>query len=219
MRISQLTLAGCLLVGSTALAAPISYTSFSGTIINFDTLAGSPVLGSGEILANQYIGQGVTFSVPNFNAYATNGQLATQSSLTSPPNVIFVDQFAGAGGSLAQGMDISFSTPISAVGLYIAMSNSMTATLAVYNGATLIESVASGLASAPSNAYLEGYLALSDPNITRAVVYSAGPDGRKFNFAVDNLKFSTTSTPEPMSMLLISIGLATIAAARFKWSK
>jgi hypothetical protein len=215
MRISHVNLAGCLLVG-TALAGPISYTSFSGTIINFDTLAGSSSVGSGEILANQYVGQGVTFSVPNFNAYANNGPLATGSSLTSLPNVIWVNQGGGADGSLAQGMDISFSTPQSAVGLYFAISASSTATLAVYDGATLIESVTSGLA--PGNYALEGYLALSDPNITEAVVYSTNSGGQNWNFAVDNLKFNGGVVPEPASMLLFATGLGLVAVARRRFS-
>lgn len=187
MRILRLILAGCLLVGSTALAAQISYTSFSGTVINFDDLAGSPTFRSGEILANQYAGQGVTFSVPNFNAYADNGPLATGSSLTSLPNVIWGDQGGGSGGALAQGMDIAFSTPQFDVGLYFGISSASTATLAVYDGATLIESETSGLA--PGGFGLEGYLALQDPNITEAVVYSTN-SGQNWNFIIDNLKFS-----------------------------
>ena len=221
--IASVAIAGCLLVVFPANAGIISYGSFNGTVINFDGLAGSPTLGAGEILANQYVGQGVTFTVPNYNAYATNGILAIGSSLTSLPNVIWVDQGGGRGGLLAQGMVINFSAPQSAVGLYFELSVSSTATLAVYNGSTLLESVTSGLGPGGSGTGLgqglEGYLALQDLNTTRAIVYSTNSSAQNWNFSVDNLKFGTTSIPEPTSMLLISIGLATMAAARFRRSR
>src|SRR4051812_33611762 len=98
--IASVTITGCLLVVMPANAGMIPYGSFTGTVINFDGLAGSPTRGAGEVLANQYNGQGVTFAVSNYNAYATNGILATGSSLTSLPNVIWVDQGGGSGGSL-----------------------------------------------------------------------------------------------------------------------
>ncbi len=215
--IASVAITGCLLVVIPANAAIIPYGSFNGTVINFDGLAGSPTLGAGEVLANQYIGRGVTFTVPNYNAYATNGILATGSSLTSLPNVIWVDQGGGSGGSLAQGMQIKFSTPQFQVGLYFALSHNSTATLAVYNGSTLLESVTSGLGPG-GGVSLEGYLALQDLNITRAIVYSTNSSGQNWNFAVDNLKFN--AVPEPTSIGLISIGLLAVAAGRrFKRSK
>ena len=158
----------------------------------------------------------MTFSVPNFNAYASDGILATDSTLCSGPNVIWVDQGGGNGASLAQGLFINFSTPQSWVGIYVeGSSNSFSTssfTLAVYNGDTLLESLTSGLA--PGGAVgLEGYLMLQDPDITQAVVYSTRSDGQKWNFEVDNLKFSaSTATPEPASGLLIGVGFAVIAA-------
>ena len=81
---------------SSTTAAPIGYGSFSGTVINFDGLTGSSTPGAGEVLANQFAGSGVTFSVPNFDAYATTGALAG-SSLNSDPNVIWIDQGGGGG--------------------------------------------------------------------------------------------------------------------------
>ena len=54
-----IAIAGCLLVESNTTAGPIGYGSFSGTIVNFDSLAGSPILGAGEVLANQFSGLGV----------------------------------------------------------------------------------------------------------------------------------------------------------------
>ena len=210
--------AGCCLVGKSAKGAAISYSSFQGTVINFDDLAGSAILGNGEVLGNQYARQGVTFSVPHFAAYATSGILATTSAFTSAPNVIWVNQGGGNGGSLAQGLDIEFSTPQSKVGVYVeGSSNSFstsTFTLAVYSGDKLLESLTSGLA--PGGAVgLEGYLVLQDANITRAVIYSTRSDGQNWNFEVDNLKFSDTiATPEPAAFLLAGGGLALITIYR-----
>jgi hypothetical protein len=216
--VSSFAIAGCLFIGVRAQAAPVTYASFSGVVINFDGLAGSPILGGGEVLTNQFAAQGVTFNVPNFAAYATSGILATDSALTSLPNVIWVDQGGGNGGSLAQGLYINFSTPQSMVGLYIeASSNSFstsTATLAVYHGNTLLESLTSGLARGGAVG-IEGYLALRDVNITKAIVYSTRSDGQNWNFEIDNLKFSNAiATPEPMSILLVAAGLAAIAERR-----
>ena len=67
-----LTLGILLVAGATiAGATPITYASFSGTVIDFDGLTGDPVIGSGEVLGAQFTGSGVTFTVPNFAAYAT----------------------------------------------------------------------------------------------------------------------------------------------------
>ena len=201
----------CLFGAGNASAGPVGYGSFSGTVINFDGLAGSSTLGAGEVLASQYSGLGVTFSVPNFNAFATNGVLATDSSLTSLPNVIWVDQGAGAGGTNAQGMVINFSTAQSAVGIYFEGSLASTFTLAVYNGSTLLESTTSALGS--GGAGLEGFLALQDSNITKAVVSSANSGGQNWNFSVDNLKFAS-AVPEPASVFTFTAGLAALLVGR-----
>ncbi len=163
------------------------------------------------MLASQFSGLGVTFNVPNFNAYATTGFNATFSTLNSDPNVIWVAQGGGSGGTNALGMTINFATPQSMVGILFIGSLSSTFTLEVYNGGTLLESVTSSLANTGS--LLEGFLALQNVNITSAVVYSTNSGGQNWNFAVDDLKFAN-AVPEPAALLLLGTGLCAVAARR-----
>jgi hypothetical protein len=202
MRVPLRPLVGALLAvvlgGPSASASTIPYGSISGTVINFDGLAGGFALGSGEVLANQFAGLGVAFNVPGFNAYAENNPVFAPPSA---PNVIWVDQGGGSGN----GININFSTPQSEVGAFLEGSLTSTFTLAVYNGATLLDSVTSSLA--PGGAGLDGYLALQDPNITRAVLYSTNPGGQKWNFEFDDLAFagSAAAVPEPTSLILLCL--------------
>jgi hypothetical protein len=204
----------CLLVASPVSGMPITYGSFGGTVINFDGLAGSPTLGLGETLGVQYAALGVTFDVPNFGAYATDGAPATLSLLNSDPNVVWVSQGGGGGSSLALGMNINFSSPQSRVGLYMEGSADSTFTLQVFAGATLLETLTSGLA--PGGSALEGFLALENANITRAVVYSTNSGGQNWNFSIDDLKFEGGApvVPEPASLLLFGTGLVGLRAWR-----
>jgi hypothetical protein len=206
-----------LLLASPVSAMPITYGSFTGTVINFDDLAGAPDLGTGEVLGAQYAASGVTFDVPNYAAYANNGSLATMTLLNSDPNVIWVDQGGGMGDAPAVGMNIDFSSPQSKIGLFMEGSVGSTFTLQVFSGATLLETLTSGLA--PSGVGAEGFLALENLNITRAVVYSTNSNGKNWNFSIDDLKFAAvTPVPDPGStLLLFSMGLVGLRAGRKRW--
>ena len=176
--------------GIAAARPEIPYGNLSGsaTTINFDAMTASPVLGVGETLTNQYTGQGATFAVPNYAAYATNGVLATNSPLNSDPNVIWVDNGGGSGGGLAQGIDLNFSVPVRKVGVWFGGSNGSTFRIAAYAGNTLLETVGHGLPAVGLAA--EGFMAIERTElITRVVLTAANTVGQNWNFAFDDLKF------------------------------
>jgi hypothetical protein len=175
----------------------VPYESISGTVINFDDLQGNSSLGSGEILGAQFINLGVTFDVPNFNAYATTGLLANTPA-NSDPNVIWIDQAGGASGSLALGMNINFSPAVSQVELLVLTSLNSTATLSIYDGATLLESLTVTLSPRSDGLGLEGFVALSGSNITKAIISSANSSGQNWNFAIDDLTFAGAPTKSVM---------------------
>jgi len=204
-----------LILVTPASAIPIGYDSFAGTVINFDGLSGAPSLGAGEILGAQYAAVGVMFGVPNYAAYAATGFLATSTSLNSDPNVVWVDQGGGGGGAFALGMNVDFSSPQSRVGLFMEGSVGSSFTLQVFSGAVLLETLTSALE--PSEVGAEGFLALENANITRAVVYSSNGAGQNWNFSIDDLKFAEGDAPvvpEPASLLLVGTGLAGLRAWR-----
>jgi hypothetical protein len=184
-----------------ARAIEVPYGSFSGAVINFDSLSGTNQIGTGEVLSNQFAAQGVTFDVPNFSAYARIDDFGL--SLNSDPNLIWVNNGGGSGGSDALGLNINFNSPQAFVGVYFAGSENATFGLTAYSGGTLLETVAiSG-----SLAFEKGFLALTNSSITRVVAFSANTSGQNWNFFLDDLKFSPV--PEPLSS---SVALAAMLA-------
>lgn len=179
----------------------ILYSSFSGTVVNFDSLIGSPTLGAGEQLTNQYAGLGVTFDVPGFGAFATNGALVTSSLLNSDPNVVWVNQ--GGGGGNAVGMNIRFSSPIHQIGTLFLGSTTGTFSIAVYDGDMLLETLTKSYDVNP-NGIQEGFTAIErSENITRAVVYATNLGGANWNFSIDDLKFSEVPAPSSTGMMVL----------------
>jgi len=218
-RLSRIICGTMLIAGATSVsAAPITYGSFAGTEINFDSLSASSSLGGGEALNTQFASSGVTFDTPNYSAHAHNGVLATGATLNSDPNVIWVDQDGGSGGSSAVGMNINFSSAQSQVGMWVSSSLGSTVTLSIYSGMALLESITTTLTSSTAWNGLEGFIAVSNSNITRATISSANSSGQNWNFSMDDLKFAGASVPEPGTLLLLSAGLAGVGFSRRKKS-
>ncbi|MFM9995761.1 MAG: hypothetical protein ACKVU4_08175 [Phycisphaerales bacterium] len=172
---------------------PYANLPASATTINFDTMAGTPVLGTGEVLGGQYAGSGVTFTVPNYNAYATNGAIATGSLLNTDPNVIWINQGGGTGGALAVGINLNFSAPVHRVGAWMGGSSGSTFSIAAYNGTTLLETITHALT--PGGIGQEGFMAIErSETITRAVMFSTNAVGQNWNFSIDDVKFEGGAT-------------------------
>ena len=79
--------------GGLALAVPIGIDAFSvsDVLIDFDGLAGAPDLTSGEIVTNQFAGQGVVFK-NSFGDSRASTSIASIATLNSDPNVVFNEQ-------------------------------------------------------------------------------------------------------------------------------
>ncbi len=199
MTLSRTCVAGVIAAAGCAAAAwgwpEVPYASIPGsaTHINFDSMVGSPTLGAGEVLGGQYASQGVSFTTPNFNAYATNGAIATLCTINSDPNMVWADQGGGGGGASAVGLHATFSSPVSIVGAVYAGSSTGTFSLAVYSGTTLLETVTK--AFGPGGPGQQGTIAIqrTEP-ITRAVMYATNSSGVNWNFSIDDLRFQGAGT-------------------------
>ncbi len=208
-------LIGSILSLSVAHAGAIGLAGFSGsaTVINFDALTGGATLGSGDVVTNQYAGQGVTFS----NATATaNTFLATLLPSASAPNAVFV--FQGGGGNLPP-LSISFSVPVNRVGLDFGLSVDSFLTMAAYDSSnTLIETLNFVGASVPGVG-LAGFAGIQEStNIARLDVsyHPNSNPSQTFNYVFDNLRFEAASsaTPEPAAAVLIGTGLLVLGVFR-----
>ena len=84
-------------------------------------------------------------------------------------------------------------------------SRTSTFTLAIYNGDTLLESVTAPLADDPLQMYPEGFLAVSNTNITRAVIFSTS-----YRDDIPFLAGSPVGVPEPDAPGLLAAGIVAL---------
>jgi hypothetical protein len=207
-----------LAVHQPAEAVPSTVGDFSAaaTLIDFDTLAGGSDILSGEVITNQYAGQGVMFDNPTFTTRANAYPLGSWLVDNSKPNVAFIRQGGGNEGNNVPPQELIFSVPVTMVGMYFATSFDADVTLSVYNGVNLLESLTLIGANLGSTAeVLEGFIGLAENSlITMATITSHSTNtGASFNLSIDDVRFER-SVPEPSSFLLLGFGLAGVGLLR-----
>jgi hypothetical protein len=200
-----LALFSCLCASGTQVGQ--SYFSPSANVINFDNLAGGNNIFSGDVVTSQYAGLGVTFNNPDYPARANES--LSQGMLTghSLPNILFVQQHDGQNG---RPLEILFSTPQQAVGLFFATSLDSDIELTAYGaGNTLLEHIS----AVGSHLYidtLQGFTGIArSEGIVRLDVEShpsANPT-YPFNFSIDDLTFQV---PEPSSFALLGLAAGSL---------
>ena len=200
--------------GSPAFATPV--------VINFDNLVGGTTLTTGDIVTTQYAALGVTFVNPDFPAYAnqTNQPLFTGNS---PPNTLFVTQHDGFNGApitiYGRPLQVSFSSPMSDVKMWFATSNSDQITMTAFSqqGEVLDSVRVRGISNDPLDLLPRvGTIELQEPDgIGHVELYSrfgtSSVTDRAENFYIDDLVL--TPVPEPSTLVLAALGVATLYLA------
>jgi hypothetical protein len=208
---------GFILVIAVVLCAKVSAST--PTVINFDNLAGGR-LDAGELVTSQYSGLGVTFRDSwSAGAHAENF-LSSFIAGSSPPNVLWVDQGAGAanGPTNGQYLEIDFSGPIHDVSTLFGTSVNADFTLAAYDGALFLGSTnLTGISY--NTGVVSGAVSFNSTQDITSLHLFSHPLGTttSFNFDIDNFTFD--AVPEPGSMSLLGLGLTTFSAWRAIRSK
>ena len=191
-------------------------TSASAVTINFENLA------EGATLSNQYAAQGVTFSADPFSgagsstslaAWATNTDMTIVSSIGTDvgglgtPAVVSGNVLRSFDGWFVEDGDpsflMSFSTPISSISVdFAGVSVSADVRLFIYNGASLLATVAGTSAASGNKQFTLSYSAASFTSVAVA------PGSFDDWVGVDNIVFAPV--PETSTYLMMALGLAAL---------
>jgi hypothetical protein len=220
MRSARFVLALCVAgswLTSTAWAAPITITFDPGDPI------GGLAADVGVALAGQYAGVGVTFAAnaftgPDspFGGWATNTDMTVVSitgtdvdDLGTPPlasgNVLrSFNQYSLENGDPSFRAD--FATPIASLSaVFLGIDFAPSTGLFAYNGSTLV-------ASATASGTGQQLLTVSSGTPITSVVFTPGDSADWV--AVDNIAFTLLDVPEPATVTLLALGLATVVRSR-----
>lgn len=177
------------------------------TVINFDSLAGGPILG-GELVTTQYTGLGVTFIDSYSGGAHANNSLTSLISGSSSPNVLWVNQ--SGGGSSGEYLKIDFSNPVESFSTLFGTSLGANITLNAYHNATLLgtQTLVGAIIIGDVRSGQIGFNSVS--GITSVQLYS-NPVGStsSYNFSIDNVTIS--SVPVPATAWLLGSGLLGLA--------
>jgi len=181
-----------LCLAGAALARPeITPQGFSGSEnrINFDSFIGGIGITFGEVINTQFAPIGVVFDNPDFQNRA-NAWPSGQHAGHTLPNTMFVDQ----GGSVTPGvrpLELTFSTPVNRVGMYLCGSQDTIYTLRVFNASGIIaETLTRPGITTPVGTNI--FLGIERPELITRVQVSAfrpQPGIGPANFFVDDVRF------------------------------
>jgi hypothetical protein len=204
-------------LATSASATTISYTSSAAFL---SALGGSAITETYEGLPlNSLIAAGSTVDGITYTSFPSGAEGRIDNLFNRIGNQSLALQRGG--GNLAttgfffpgDAMSVMFASPVDAVGIFLNVGAKSDGSLSPV-GSLTVTTTAGSAGNGPSydisTLYFVGLI--SDTPFTSATI--AGDSTVATGFNVDNLTYAPVPIPEPMSLILVTTGLATLAARR-----